>query len=223
MNEQFRIGKTIDGKGRADQVAVFTDSDTIGGSEDLTLDERGRLRNLKKPVVTEAPQDNKFYARRNAGWSEVGGDGATVVIGGGGGEGGGGEGGVGPQGPPGPAGPAGPTGPQGPAGADSTVPGPTGATGPQGPPGAAGLPGTTDWAGITGKPSTFPPSTHTHAIADTTGLQTALDAKIGDAPNDGVVYSRRSQGWVKAWVQLTKSQYNALSPPDPNVLYIIKN
>lgn len=33
------------------------------------------------------------------------------------------------------------------------------------------------WAGITGKPSTFTPATHTHVIADVTGLQTALDAK----------------------------------------------
>lgn len=37
--------------------------------------------------------------------------------------------------------------------------------------------GTPDWADITGKPSTFPPSTHSHAISDVTGLQTALDGK----------------------------------------------
>lgn len=33
------------------------------------------------------------------------------------------------------------------------------------------------WDKVTGKPSTFTPSTHTHAIADVTGLQTALDGK----------------------------------------------
>jgi Phage tail repeat like len=33
------------------------------------------------------------------------------------------------------------------------------------------------WTDISGKPTTFPPSAHTHAIADTTGLQTALDGK----------------------------------------------
>lgn len=33
------------------------------------------------------------------------------------------------------------------------------------------------WAGITGKPTSFPPSTHSHAISQVTGLQTALDAK----------------------------------------------
>lgn len=57
------------------------------------------------------------------------------------------------------------TGPTGPA---STVTGPTGATGPA---------GTTAWSGITGTPATFPPSAHTHAIADTNGLQAALDLK----------------------------------------------
>lgn len=34
-----------------------------------------------------------------------------------------------------------------------------------------------DWSELSGKPSTFTPSAHTHAIADTTGLQDALDAK----------------------------------------------
>lgn len=33
------------------------------------------------------------------------------------------------------------------------------------------------WTDITGKPATFPPSSHTHVIGDTTGLQTALDGK----------------------------------------------
>lgn len=37
--------------------------------------------------------------------------------------------------------------------------------------------GLIDWAEVTGKPSTFAPSAHTHAIADVTGLQTALDGK----------------------------------------------
>ncbi len=33
------------------------------------------------------------------------------------------------------------------------------------------------WAGITGKPTSFTPATHSHLIAQVTGLQTALDAK----------------------------------------------
>ena len=37
--------------------------------------------------------------------------------------------------------------------------------------------GAVAWADVTGKPSTFTPSAHTHVIADTTGLQTALDGK----------------------------------------------
>lgn len=33
------------------------------------------------------------------------------------------------------------------------------------------------WSDIQGKPSTFPPSSHTHAITDVNGLQSALDSK----------------------------------------------
>ena len=31
------------------------------------------------------------------------------------------------------------------------------------------------WGSVTGKPSTFTPATHTHAIANVTGLQALLD------------------------------------------------
>lgn len=34
-----------------------------------------------------------------------------------------------------------------------------------------------DWNTLANKPATFPPSTHSHVIADVTGLQTALDGK----------------------------------------------
>ena len=37
---------------------------------------------------------------------------------------------------------------------------------------------TLDWASITDKPSVFTPDAHTHVIADTSGLQSALDAKL---------------------------------------------
>jgi hypothetical protein len=36
---------------------------------------------------------------------------------------------------------------------------------------------TIPWTDVSGKPSTFTPSSHSHVIADTTGLQTALDGK----------------------------------------------
>lgn len=45
---------------------------------------------------------------------------------------------------------------------------------PRGDPGSAG---SVAWADVTGKPSTFTPSAHTHAIADVTSLQAALDGK----------------------------------------------
>ena len=37
--------------------------------------------------------------------------------------------------------------------------------------------GAVAWANVSGKPSTFTPSSHTHAISEVTGLQTALDGK----------------------------------------------
>lgn len=110
----------------------------------------------------------------------------------------------GPQGeigPQGPKGDTGDTGPQGPQGIQGET-GPQGPQGIQGPPGADGT-GTGDmlkstydttnngkvdvaevaetapWSGITGKPATFTPTSHSHAISDTTGLQTALDGKQG--------------------------------------------
>ena len=37
------------------------------------------------------------------------------------------------------------------------------------------------WAGVTGKPTSFTPATHSHSIAQVTGLQTALDEKAPHA------------------------------------------
>jgi hypothetical protein len=101
---------------------------------------------------------------------------------------------AGPQGPKGDKGDTGDTGPAGPQGATGATgatgaQGPIGLTGPQGPQGeqgiqgiqgpqgAQGVAGSNNWADITNKPSTFDPSSHTHAIADVTGLQAAIDAK----------------------------------------------
>ena len=41
----------------------------------------------------------------------------------------------------------------------------------------AGTANAVTWANVSGKPSTFTPSSHTHAISEVTGLQTALDGK----------------------------------------------
>jgi hypothetical protein len=58
---------------------------------------------------------------------------------------------------------------------------------------------TVSWADITGKPTTFAPSAHTHAIADTTGLQAALDAK---APIASPTFTGTVGGITKAMVGL---------------------
>ena len=42
------------------------------------------------------------------------------------------------------------------------------------------------WSGVTGKPSTFTPSTHTHTIANVSGLQSELDSKIESLSDLGV-------------------------------------
>lgn len=66
-----------------------------------------------------------------------------------------------------------------------------------------------DWADITGKPTTFPPSAHTHAIADVTGLQTALDGKVDDADLNNYQTTAQADtkykaiGYVPAWGEVT--------------------
>jgi hypothetical protein len=59
----------------------------------------------------------------------------------------------------------------------------------------------TSWATLPGKPATFPP-TLPIAQSDVTGLvsgqsaqDTAIAAKVGEAPNDGVQYVRKSLNW----------------------------
>ena len=43
-----------------------------------------------------------------------------------------------------------------------------------------------NWSAITGKPTTFAPSAHAHAIADVTGLQTALDGKAATSHSHAI-------------------------------------
>lgn len=64
------------------------------------------------------------------------------------------------------------------------------------------------WGDVTGKPATFPPAAHTHAIADVTDLQAALDA-------------RPTGTGITAIVSITEAAYDALDPKDPATLYVI--
>jgi hypothetical protein len=62
--------------------------------------------------------------------------------------------------------------------------------------------GVSSWNDLTDKPSTFPPATHTHAIADTTGLQTALDGKAATShthPLSALTQSSATSGQVATW------------------------
>lgn len=68
-----------------------------------------------------------------------------------------------------------------------------GVKGDQGAQGIQGPPGTTSWTALTDRPSTFPPSTHNHAIADITGLQSALPVQITQAAYDALGAGRPSR------------------------------
>jgi hypothetical protein len=166
------IRREIAGTGQAEQVAVWSTSRTIGGSDDLLFDEAaGKLKVKGKPLVPDAPKDGALHARRNGQWEAFapgGGGGGGAGSGEGGGEPGppgpeGPEGPAGPQGEPGPEGPEGPMGPgggdpgpegpMGPAGADGAdgATGPAGPEGPQGPQGDTGLTGSMGPAGPQGE------------------------------------------------------------------------
>lgn len=124
-------------------------------------------------------------------------------------------------GPTGPKGDQGDVGPQGPAGPDgiSGLPGVDGASayelaveagfvgtqsawlaslkGAKGDTGDAGPGGVGDpvsWAVIVDKPTTFTPSSHTHAVADITALQSALDAKVATLDGSYRVYINDHNG-----------------------------
>lgn len=56
-----------------------------------------------------------------------------------------------------------------------------------------GLSPSVAWADITGKPSTFPPDTHSHSIAQVTGLQTQLDGKAAAVHTHDDLYYTESE------------------------------
>jgi hypothetical protein len=143
-------------------------------------------------------------------------------------------GGTGPTGPFG----EGATGPTGPAGVGST--GPTGMTG------AGGI-GPTGWTGptgMTGASSTGPtgPVGATGSGGGGGGAATSIGDSPPSTPTAGQLWWESDGGnlyiwyddgtssqWVPAtigisgtsWVEITQAAYDALSPPDPNVLYVI--
>jgi len=227
MNEQIRGLKQrqLEGNGMPDQVAVWSFSHTLDGSEDLIFDRNGgRLLVRGKALVPDAPRDGRTYGRRDAAWIEI----AKIVGGGGGGStgDGSGDGTQGPPGPPGPQGPAGPAGPKGdtgpqgiqgtagPAGAQGDA-GPQGNTGPQGPKGDTGATGTqgpagpqgaTGNTGATGAPGLSGPAGPTAVSANTPNMA-ALGTDgllfVADAPRDGKMYVRQNGAWVAVTIPQT--------------------
>jgi hypothetical protein len=113
----------------------------------------------------------------------------------------------GPQGPVGPQGPQGATGATGAKG-DTGAQGPqgiqgaTGATGPQGPQGATGATGP---QGPEGELAVYEQPTDP-GVVEEGSLWIETDVTVGYGPT---------------WTKLTQAQYDALSPPDPNTLYVV--
>jgi len=73
--------------------------------------------------------------------------------------------------------------------------------------------GVSSWNDLTDKPTSFPPSTHTHDIADTTGLQTALDGKAATSHThalSALTQSSATTGQVATW------SGSAWVPQDPS-------
>ena len=148
-------------------------------------------------------------------------------------------------GPPGPPGAKGDTGQQGDTGlqgdtgakGDTGIQGPIGPQGTEGPVGSAGQSFT--YRGVYSSTTTY---AHDDVIsADGSSYISLVDDNLGNDPTtDAVNWSPiaihgaqgtqgpqgpqgvvGSQGPPGPWVQITQVAYNALSPPDPNVLYVI--
>jgi hypothetical protein len=109
--------RSVNGKGDADQIAIWSNGQRLTGSEDLIWDDvAGKLVARGKPLVPDVPRDGRVYARQDRSWValERGGSGGSSSSDDGSGEGIPGP--PGPQGEPGSPGPAGPAGEPGPAG-----------------------------------------------------------------------------------------------------------
>lgn len=126
------------------------------------------------------------------------------------------QGEIGPIGPVGPMGPQGNQGIQGPQG-EQGIQGEVGPEGPAGPQGAVGAPGTQVMS-IGDEPPDSPVFGQTWWESDSGNMFVYYDdgtsaqwvpAHVGTAPEGG------------DWVQLTQAEYDALSPPDPDTLYVV--
>jgi Collagen triple helix repeat (20 copies) len=136
----------------------------------------------------------------------------------------------GPQGPQGTPGATGSQGPAGPTGAASTVPGPQGPQGPAGPQGLQGSQGVQGPQGATGNTGPQGPigNTGPQGPQGNQGPAGAAD-EIFVGPSDPGV-GGTWEFWYDndaptptpgVWLQMTQAAYDALTPKDPNTLYVI--
>ena len=110
------------------------------------------------------------------------------------------------QGPPGLPGETGDQGPTGPPGTTGAI-GPPGPQGPPGPPGVDGVPGETGPVGATGPAGAV-------AVASQPEPPTQQLGALWIDSDATVVYGPK-------WLQLTQAAYDALTPPDPETLYVV--
>lgn len=68
--------------------------------------------------------------------------------------------------------------------------------------GGGGTGGPVSWTQVTGKPTEFPPTSHIHPIVDVTGLQGALDAKVGIS-DPRLSDARTPTAHTHSWASLT--------------------
>jgi len=141
--------RQVEGKGQIGQVSVWDGGNSVSGSEDLVFDDiAGKLTVRGKPLVTEAPKDDRAYIRKAARWVEI----DLPISGPAGQSGTRGEPGLpGPKGDKGERGVLGRRGEKGDAG-EAGPQGPQGEPGPQGPKGDKGDPGEVEEAPKDHKP-----------------------------------------------------------------------
>ena len=86
----------------------------------------------------------------------------------------------------------------------------------------AGSAASVDWSGVQNKPTEFTPATHTHEIAGVTGLQDALDSKIGsagvaaanveiDVVEKDTAFAAENTDTVKGWFSKLVAKVKALA------------